>query len=419
MKKFTFLIVFFLAISITYAQEFWEEVPVPQFEAMIACINVDADNHIVLGTDTKIFYSDNDGDVWTESLNWPGHWPNAIKFNSSNVVFIATSSNGLYKSEDGGATFTEINNGLLFLNVWDILILENDDIIVATQGGLYKSTDDGGNWSSFGAGLPVIGIQRIAMADNGYLFAGTQSAGMYRSVDNGENWETVNNGLPENAQVTALIGTPNGELFAGIYPDGMFLSNDYGNQWEENNNGLPFKNTKMPPVRSYSVDALLFMVYFLFCIIYSYGMYFIYGGWDYDYTWAPLNGGLPDEPTTSCIAASPGGRLFLGTYDQGLYRNAIPVSIENNKISFNEIMVVNYPNPFNTKTQIKYYLPETSTVEMTVIDQNGQLIERLINKKTDQGSHTIDWAPQNLPSGVYYLNVKSGNNSMVRKMVHY
>lgn len=419
MKKFILFFAMIFAFALVNSQEFWEEVPIPDPGASIASINVDDNGHLVLATIDNIYHSDNEGDTWTQCQNWPGYWANSIQFNSNNDVFIGTSSNGMMRSVDGAATFTQINNGLGFLNVWTVIVLENDDILAGTPGGIYRSQNNGDSWSLLGTGLPDDEIQRIAVADNGYLFAGTMQSGIYRSTNNGANWEESNGGLPDSAMVTAMIGTPDGNVYAGIYPEGMYRTTDYGNLWEPYNNGLPFNTAQLPSERFTSVDQMLHLIAYLICIVYFFGMYYLDANWDMDYSWYPLNEGLPDEPTTSCMASGPDERLFLGTWDQGLFRNAIPVNVRQNRISSEKLTVSNYPNPFINQTQFNIHLPETSLVSVSVFNQNGDLVEILENNILQSGNHHINWEPENLSKGIYYLKIETSSDSKTHKIVKF
>lgn len=68
-----------------------------------------------------------------------------------------------------------------------------------------------------------------------------------------------------------------------------------------------------------------------------------------------------------------------------------------------EFALQNYPNPFNAGTRITFELPMRSSVQLTVYDLNGRMIERLVQGEKEAGRYTIHWAPQNLriASGVY------------------
>ena len=69
-------------------------------------------------------------------------------------------------------------------------------------------------------------------------------------------------------------------------------------------------------------------------------------------------------------------------------------------------MEQNYPNPFNPTTTIRYELPQSGHVELTVYNILGQEVRRLVDMQQDAGFHTIQWnglnALQNrVSSGVY------------------
>ena len=49
-------------------------------------------------------------------------------------------------------------------------------------GVVYKSIDGGATWTAFGDGLPNTGIQKLAISADGYLYAYNGGGGMYRTV---------------------------------------------------------------------------------------------------------------------------------------------------------------------------------------------------------------------------------------------
>jgi len=76
-----------------------------------------------------------------------------------------------------------------------------------------------------------------------------------------------------------------------------------------------------------------------------------------------------------------------------------------------------YPNPFNTSTRISYQLPESSTIELTVYNVNGQKVKTLIKGFRQAGYHNISWSTENLSSGLYFIRYTSGSNINVRKLM--
>ncbi len=77
----------------------------------------------------------------------------------------------------------------------------------------------------------------------------------------------------------------------------------------------------------------------------------------------------------------------------------------------------NYPNPFNPSTIINYQVPELSFVTLRVYDVLGSEIETLVNKEKPMGSYTVEFSAQNLPSGVYFYQLKAGDFIQTKKMV--
>jgi hypothetical protein len=77
----------------------------------------------------------------------------------------------------------------------------------------------------------------------------------------------------------------------------------------------------------------------------------------------------------------------------------------------------NYPNPFNPSTEIQFVLPQSSLVELSVINMQGELIKKLINRYVEAGSHSVNFKADDLSSGIYFYRLKAENFTETRKMV--
>jgi len=77
-----------------------------------------------------------------------------------------------------------------------------------------------------------------------------------------------------------------------------------------------------------------------------------------------------------------------------------------------------YPNPFNPSTTIIFDVPIESryVVYLQLYDIKGQLVETLINEVLPAGSHSIQWSPQNLASGLYIVQLKAGQKTFNQKI---
>ncbi|MGB5847067.1 MAG: T9SS type A sorting domain-containing protein, partial [Ignavibacteriaceae bacterium] len=77
----------------------------------------------------------------------------------------------------------------------------------------------------------------------------------------------------------------------------------------------------------------------------------------------------------------------------------------------------NYPNPFNPSTNIRYSIPQSSNVVIKVFDILGNEIETLVNEEKAVGTYEITWYAENLPSGVYFYQLRGGSFVETKKMV--
>ena len=77
----------------------------------------------------------------------------------------------------------------------------------------------------------------------------------------------------------------------------------------------------------------------------------------------------------------------------------------------------NYPNPFNPTTTIGYQLPTSGLVNLIVYDINGRKVITLIDGFREAGNHEITFDASNLPSGIYFYRIKSGDFIATEKMM--
>lgn len=155
-----------------------------------------------------------------------------------------TIPNGVFKSVDGGATWTHASSGLPRYpgstdTAFDVLAMAihptNPDIVWASavnlqdftnarQGFVYKTTDGGATWTNASAGINTDVDIRALLVDSGNpdtLYAsGAGSLAnpglIYRSDDGGASWRSISVGLPADSALTLHLDPFNPTLlFAG------------------------------------------------------------------------------------------------------------------------------------------------------------------------------------------------------------
>ena len=83
---------------------------------------------------------------------------------------------------------------------------------------------------------------------------------------------------------------------------------------------------------------------------------------------------------------------------------------------------INFPNPFNSSTTIRYSLPEESSVKLYIYDLSGRQIRILQNQKQAAGTHFVTWNGMNqlgryMNSGLYFYTLEFGTFSQTKKML--
>jgi len=77
----------------------------------------------------------------------------------------------------------------------------------------------------------------------------------------------------------------------------------------------------------------------------------------------------------------------------------------------------NYPNPFNPTTTIRYSLENRSYVSIKIYNVIGAEVKELLNGYVDKGYYEMMFDGKELPSGVYFCRLITGQKSEIIKML--
>lgn len=103
-------------------------------------------------------------------------------------------------------------------------------------------------------------------------------------------------------------------------------------------------------------------------------------------------------------------------------KNGSSVSIE--EITINSTLVQNFPNPFQTATQIKLVVKQRSAIKLHVYNTNGQLIKVLADGFLDNGEYLMKWDAtdangEEVEPGTYFCKcIVNGQQTNVIQMVY-
>lgn len=76
-----------------------------------------------------------------------------------------------------------------------------------------------------------------------------------------------------------------------------------------------------------------------------------------------------------------------------------------------------YPNPFNPSVTLSYKLFNDSNVTLDIFNIQGQKISTIVNNFQEKGSHRIQWDGSDFPSGVYFYQIRAGNERKIGKIM--
>lgn len=167
-----------------------------------------------------ILKTTNAGQSWSKSLDWSynsksGIWNVIINSKNSNVLYASTSE-GVYRSNDAGGSWSQV------LNVRMVMDLELNQTDTST---LFASV---GNLTN-----------NVPLAEKG----------IFRSTNGGANWTKLSGGLPANWSGKATLELYKGNMnfvYASIPNDfsyvGYFKSTNAGNNWTQFSTAVPIGN---------------------------------------------------------------------------------------------------------------------------------------------------------------------------------
>jgi photosystem II stability/assembly factor-like uncharacterized protein len=210
------------------------------------------------------------------------------------TVLVGSASGGVFKSTDAGITWTAIFERYGSQSIGDVEFFQGDPNIIwvgtgeATNrnsvgwgDGVYKSTDGGRTFTNMGLGdthqiaeiLTHPADPDIAyVAALGHLWGYSGTRGLFKTTDGGATWEKLTNGLPDDGRTGATQVTMHPDnpdvLFAGMYQrlrtphnmhsggpnGGLFKSTDAGRSWRKLTDGLPTGETGQIDVDIYRAN---------------------------------------------------------------------------------------------------------------------------------------------------------------------
>jgi hypothetical protein len=348
------------------------------------------------------------GGEWFQANSGLPVW-NILHYNNHEFLIIqgdGSSDDGIYKFDEYGMEFELIE----LVSCPNFLVQSWVDqcFYVGGVDGLYKS-ENGLNWEEI-SHFSSMNCEDMVFWGNHYAVSVSgNDSGVHTSNDNGMNWNEPLTGSPNITKMSfrndlELLGiSPGNSNFSGLWS-----STDFGVTWHN----------------EFNSDSLS-------CVVNDMaGNTFV--GWEENdgvAKWEndniiPMNDGIqflslknlavnPVMSIIHIIAFTNRGTYFLNDY----------LMSSENILPNNQIVLSNYPNPFNPSTTISFEttnLPESA--QITIYNLKGQIVKVFSNLQINQSSNQqIVWngTDQNnhpVSSGIYYykLNIPE---SPIKKMI--
>jgi len=224
----------------------WEKIKLPlkKYFRKIEFIN---DSSLIASSSNGIYVSDNLGETWTlcDTTNLRSLNINDILVEDNNVIFACTNA-GLYKSEDGGYYWNEVKNGIYVDQINTIFKANNIDYYLGTSIWTYYSSDSGNSWTGFTNNLLLTNVNSFANLSDSILIAAS-NYGIYSGSHAESGWTELNHGFNNlfyskilsfnnNGQNNLLLSTTNKLLYKFVYDN-----------WTTSFSGLTYNDMSRSP----------------------------------------------------------------------------------------------------------------------------------------------------------------------------
>ncbi len=173
----------------------------------------------------------NGGTSWELVLSGLSYAPVVEK---DGALYAAIMEDGVYKSTDGGDTWTPYPEGIVE-DFWQAGAASSTDVLFGHWGGIYRSDPARSAWIVSQQGLDNAFVHSIAFyADRNELWAGTEDSGLWRSLNGGETWDLMVNGL-DSWTIMGIAPQDHARfsvdrMVIATY-DGVYISDDSGVTW--------------------------------------------------------------------------------------------------------------------------------------------------------------------------------------------
>ena len=174
-----------------------------------------------------------------------------IDYTNDQIIYLGggdhnyySSGSGVWKSTDGGANFTQTSLNSRIISELIMDPTNNNVIVAATSGGIYKTTNGGTTWTLKSGAVAFDDMKKVESSASRVLFASSTNAELYRSTDFGDTWTQITSGIYIPSGYTSGGGTRVGLTPADTNVVYFYMNAKGGTLFKSVDQGLNFTNVK-------------------------------------------------------------------------------------------------------------------------------------------------------------------------------
>lgn len=401
----------------------------------ITPIVIDPVTHTTVYTAYRnVYKSTDEGSTWSQISPALVSWDNLKSLSvapSNNRVIYTGTYLKIFKSSNAGTSWKDISAGLPIgdtVALTSICVHPNNPnwawITFASfidSQKVYKTTDGGATWTNVSGTLPNVPVNCAIYekGTNDVVYIGTD-VGVFWRNNTMDDWQPYMEGLPNVAVMDLEIQTTARALRAATFGRGVWESPLRGAQAPsspvlvapaDDSAGLAFAvGLQWKPVdhtANYTVQVdttpLFAAPLRKLTVVGSISTTNVYGLAQGDvYYWR-----VAAENAAGASAWSPVWHFTMGPR-VGVDPSAMrPVGIA---------LEQNHPNPFSAATTFRFITTAAARATLTVTNLLGQTVAVPFDERTEPGLHEITWRAGALPSGIYRYQLQVNGDVVVRTM---
>jgi photosystem II stability/assembly factor-like uncharacterized protein len=182
----------------------------------------------------------------------------------SRRLFAGTTRAGIWRSEDGGDHWEEINRGLVYKDVWSLVRHPRTGTLIAgtSPAAVFTSADGGDHWTECeqletlpttkqwtGPLPPHVSRMKtlhVHVDDPRLIYGAIEEGWAVRSLDGGTSWQQLAEGFDHDGHAIAIM-PENPRTIVATGGKGIYRSVDGGDSWVKCNEGFePRRYTPAP-----------------------------------------------------------------------------------------------------------------------------------------------------------------------------